>query len=472
MYVSLLLIFIAVLLRDSMSAPLLGETGAGWTSVASLGLLGGLWLTGHLMIWREGRRLDRRGDMRALRRADQAAMFVRLGAVAVHIFNVLVLGWLDAVRSVTGDLIVIDELLAAAPALTVFALSWWSMYPLERRLREAVVLQELEIGRPVRPMLPGRGMFVVSALRHQVAMVLVPVTLIIAWNELVERGAMRYAPPVWVPLFLQVFGIAVVLTMMPLVLRRVWDTVALAPGPLREQIAAMCRRHRVRVRELLVWRTHGTMVNGAVMGIAGPLRYILLTDALLDHLHPEQVEAVTAHEIGHVRRRHIPWLLGGIIATIILATVVLQTMLVWVAGSWLQPGIIDAATGMGAIVGAFLLFGFASRRFEWQADAFAAQHLSGYSPGQAPAETVVVTSEAVQAMTGALERVAVLNHIRRNRFTWRHGSIASRQRRLKLLVGHPADRLKPDRDAAVIKVLSAAAMLAAAGVLVLDLFHH
>ena len=37
------------------------------------------------------------------------------------------------------------------------------------------------------------------------------------------------------------------------------------------------------------------------------VRYILLSDGLLDQLRPRAVEAVMAHEIAHVRRRD-PWI--------------------------------------------------------------------------------------------------------------------------------------------------------------------
>jgi STE24 endopeptidase len=467
-YALLLVIFLVVFLRDSLAQPLLGPVPALWSAAGSLGMLLGAWVVGHVLIWREGRRFGGGGNLRPLRRADRIATGVRFAAAAIHAFNVLALGWLDAVRLVVGNVVALDELLAVLPVIAVFALSWWSMFPLENRLREAVILHEMELGRGARQTLPGRGGFVLSALRHQVALVLVPVMLILTWNELVARGAMRFGPPTWLPGAVQIAGLAVVLTMMPAVLRRVWDTAAMGPGPLREQIAGMCRRHRVRIRELLIWRTHGTMVNGAVMGIAWPFRYLLLTDALLEYLHPRQVEAVTAHEVGHVRRRHMPWLVAGAVGSIVLASVALQVGLVWLAGNWLSMDVIGGAAAVGALATAFVMFGFASRRFEWQADAFAAQHLSGYCEAERGEEPVLITAEAVAAMSSALDAVADLNHMRRERFTWRHGSIASRQRRLRALVGMRADRLKADRDAALVKVVSAVGLALAAGLVAVD----
>jgi Zn-dependent protease with chaperone function len=188
-----------------------------------------------------------------------------------------------------------------------------------------------------------------------------------------------------------------------------------------------------------------------------------LTDALLESLPTEQVEAVLAHELGHVRRRHMLWLGAGALAAVLLtagsAKWAVETWApAWGASAWVE-GVITAA-GLGV---ALLVFGFVSRRFEWQADGFAVQHLSGQRPGGA---TAVVSAEAVAAMSGALDAVARLNNIPRGRFTWRHGSIADRQRRLAALVGQPADRLAPDRIARRLKLLAAAAVIGAAAVVV------
>jgi STE24 endopeptidase len=301
--VLLIATFVLLFLRESLARPFFsGQSGANVAAAYVLGL-GAVSLAMLAAVWVQGRRLDRTGSTRAVHRADAAVLGSRVAAVVVHGFAVLGLGWLDVVRRWVGDIVLADELLAAAPVLGVFVLGWWAMYPIDRRLREAVVLRELDEGRPIRPM-PGRGAYVLNALRHQAALVLVPVVLITGWMEGVGAGVSRLprmgTPPWLFPVAAQVVGMGLVLTMMPLVLRRVWSTAVLGPGPLRDCLTEMCARQRVRVRELLVWGTHGTMINGAVMGFLGPLRYILLTDALLESLPQRQVEAVMAHELGHV----------------------------------------------------------------------------------------------------------------------------------------------------------------------------
>ena len=145
------------------------------------------------------------------------------------------------------------------------------------------------------------------------------------------------------------------------------------------------------------------------------------------------------------------------------------------AADWLVFNLLDvelgAAAQMAILLGAPLLlglvvFGWVSRRFEWQADAFAAQHLSGFRRG---VTGVTVTLEAAAAMVGALGAVARLNHIPRHARSWRHGSIASRQEKLRSIVGRPADRLAIDRLVAKIKVAIAIGAVLTVGVIGFDL---
>jgi Zn-dependent protease with chaperone function len=454
--------FVVLFLREEVRvAPVLRLSPAELAGVAAGGQAA-IWALAQLLIWRQGKRLNR-GQYRALERADRILTFSRVLGFLLHAFAVVGLGWLEAVRDGVGNLVLLDELLAAAPYLAMVVMGWWSMAPLERALREAVLVRKLDRGEPVHP-IPSRAGFVLGAARHQLAMVLAPLLLIMTWREVVELAARRGLLPGWLPLdALDFGGVIVAMVLMPLLLRRLWDTVALGPGPLRDSLVEMCRAHGVRVRELLLWRTHGMMMNGAVMGLIGPARYVMLTDALVDTLPPDQLRAVMAHELGHIRRWHMPWLFAA--AGLSFGIGVVGAGLGVGLLERYRPGLPDSEAGQVltlvlGLLAAVVAFGFVSRRFEWQADAFAVQHLSGHRPRRPGPAGVVVTPEAVRAMSGALEAVAVLNHIPRERFGWRHGSIAARQRRLERLVGRRADRLRADREALVVKLVTGAALAA------------
>ena len=151
---------------------------------------------------------------------------------------------------------------------------------------------------------------------------------------------------------------------------------------------------------------------------------ILLTDELLQRLDPEQIEAVMAHEVAHVRRAHLVWILLSIIAVVGLLSLAVDSSLAMIQDT-VQAGTLltDGVGVLIILIGAVLVFGFVSRRFEQQADAFAVQHLSGLERTNRSSREQVITPEAVHSMAGALVRVSRLNHSPVNRFTWRHGSI-------------------------------------------------
>src|SRR5690606_39266300 len=82
-----------------------------------------------------------------------------------------------------------------------------------------------------------------------------------------------------------------------------------------------------------------------------------------------------------------------------------------------------AVEGAILLVGAGFIFGLVSRRFEWQADAFAAADLSRAAASEClvPSPQCLVSDEAAGAMSGALGAVAALNHVPPRRFSFRHG---------------------------------------------------
>ncbi|HNB59481.1 MAG TPA: M48 family metalloprotease [Phycisphaerales bacterium] len=555
-------IFAVIFLRDSfpLDAPAPTHTGwiepGGWGSwvvgVLPLAAIAGLV---HLILWAVGRLLDERGSLRTLLIAERTLTASKFMTLLVHAGNVFVLGWLTGVRRLTGDLILVDELLCALPALLVVVCGWASWYGIERRLREAARMRQLDRGERVHPT-PTLAQFVFANLRNQLTLTLCPLLFLAAWHELWERAFhwlldRPHPPGIWsslaarldermlsvVQLGLQLLGVAMIMALAPVLVRFLMDTVRMGPGPMRDRLLAMCRRHNVGCRDVLIWRTHNAMTNGAVVGLFGPLRYILLTDALLDAMPRRQVEAVMAHEIAHARYAHMPWL-GGTIIVAIFGVGTVGNLLIsgfFAFAGVPEPGLGGPGPGLAPValtpdsslllslaanggltvltLGAgILVFGLVSRRFEWQADAFAAKALSlmpssepplvivgpggiGCETAAPPLEVVPLSSDlivprsmgqggegpegptvtgpwlehlttpsledvptepiirrsAVDAMAGALQSVADLNHIPRHRPSFRHGSIAQRQRYLRSLVGRRLDQLPIDRNVRWIK---------------------
>ena len=414
---------------------------------------------------------------RAVMVAERLAHGARWLILVNHVVAVLVFGWLGTVRNAMGDLILLDELVTIGPPLLGYLGTWWAYYPIERRVRDAVLLRQLDLGQPVYPA-PSRGRYVLMQARLHLLLLLVPLMVIVTLSEIINLALAPWSDQEWFAAVADLGTLAAGLTVFvfaPLMARWVLGVVPMPDGPIHDDLLTVCRAHNVKVRRLLVWKTDGSMLNAAVMGVFGRLRYILLTDALLESLARRQVQAVMAHEIGHIRRHHMPWLLATLFATIFATGLVLEALSFLLAAANVhldldeQPWVGFLSTAVAVLV-LFMVFGWVSRRFERQADTFAVQHLSRWpSPSEKESEPQAqsrtsdragetITVEAVQTMQQALHRIARLHAVASTRHSWRHGSIAWRSAYLAALIGRDASTLPIDRQVKWIKLAAAIAL--------------
>lgn len=461
--IAIILGFVAIHIASG-TGPLLGAS-AWLASTLTIGPIVALWA---LATWRLSgllRNLDRSGEWRHGIAAEQWVGLARAGTISSFGAGVLVFGWLDVVRGLTGDTILLDELLAISPLVLGLLALAWSGAGLQRRIREAVIVRSLDQGDPVAP-LPSRMGWVRIAARTQVLVSLVPLSIIIAWSEVAERLLAR--SPSWAIESIDadrahtgavLVGVLVIFAIAPLLLAVVLDTKPLGPGPVLERVRAIGKLQRVSLGRVLVWRTQGMIPNAAAAGLFPGLRFVLFSDALLDMLDEDQIEAVAAHEVAHLKRRHVLWLGVGMMSLLTVGSL-LGLLVVW---------LIDASGGgagefTSLLVGlpvALALFGIVSRRFEWQADAFAVRHLSESRGSD------TITSEAAEAMAGALLRISKVTATPEHKRSWRHGSIALRVAKVRSLVGRPINRLPADSAARTVKTLIAFAAIGTLGFLVI-----
>lgn len=87
---------------------------------------------------------------------------------------------------------------------------------------------------------------------------------------------------------------------------RLWGCEPIPDSPNREELERFCRQWDFRVGNLLLWPLFGgEMLTAGIIGILPRMRYILITKGLLTLLNTEELKAVIAHEMGHVRRHHV-----------------------------------------------------------------------------------------------------------------------------------------------------------------------
>lgn len=443
-----------------------GEAGAGsdpaacaWTLAAgTIGPLAGLWAGVRVSLSRIG---TGRPAVRAVARAERMRRLVpwiatAAVAVATHAF-----GWLAAVRAAIGDLPAIDELVAILPAVAAMVAATWIDWPLEQRLRRLAWLDRIESGLPPWPEMSRTRATLAWVRGGGITLVLVPVAAVLAASEATARMVAPLAGPDSAALASLVAS-AATLVVSPVLLRFALGLRPLPPGPVREEVERARSAHRVRLGGAYLWPTGGLVANAAILGLVPRMRYLLLSDLLLAALSREEVLAVVEHELAHVKRRHLPWLALAVASIAVLAAVAADASVRAIGNAFDagEPVRLDPVAGLATGVAAFLGLGWISRRFERQADAFAAAELSRR------AGSPVVEFAAVEATASALDRVAELAHVDPRRPSWRHGSIRWRQGNLKALAGLPVDRLPIDRTVRRIKLATLAAAIVATWLLV------
>jgi Zn-dependent protease with chaperone function len=168
----------------------------------------------------------------------------------------------------------------------------------------------------------------------------------------------------------------------------------------------------------------GRALTAGVMGIIPGLRYILITPALIETMSRVELEAVMAHEIGHVKKFHLllyVFLLGGF--SLLAGMLAEPLVYLLLSQELLNKLVVDsgiAADTVLTVVGAvplllFLLvyfrfiFGYFIRNFERQADLFS---LAAIGNGK--------------AMISAFEKIAILSGNIRNERNWHHFGIGER----------------------------------------------
>jgi STE24 endopeptidase len=117
----------------------------------------------------------------------------------------------------------------------------------------------------------------------------------------------------------------------------------------------------------------------------GKFRKIVLFDTLINQLAEVELEAVLAHEIGHYKKKHIPKMLVGsalglLVAFFAIAQLANQPWFYRAFG--FEPGSIVPALLLFSLLSSVVtfwltpLFNLLSRKFEYEADAYAAKTMS------------------------------------------------------------------------------------------------
>ncbi len=253
----------------------------------------------------------------------------------------------------------------------------------------------------------------------------------------------------WGDFLFYVLFLFFVLLMFPPLVRRLWGCTRMPVGPLRDYLLAFCARQKFAC-ELYLWPLfEGRALTAGVMGLVPGLRYVLITPGLLDVLTLGELEAVMAHEIGHVKKKHLLLyllLIAGFSLVVGLYTEPLTFFLLsrdllysrrW---SGLSPEAMLVVGGTLPLLVVMLLyfrylFGYFIRNFERQADlhvfsAIDSHHGNNYGS---------------HALISALEKIALMSGNTRDQPSWHHFGIGERVAYLEKCAHDPQERGRHQR---------------------------
>lgn len=211
----------------------------------------------------------------------------------------------------------------------------------------------------------------------------------------------------------------------PVLIKNLWNCQPLPAGPARTHMEKFCRQQNFKYSDIMLWPLYeGKMLTAGVMGLAKKYRYVLITPALLEALSPYEIEAVLAHEIGHIKKYHLQLYLLLFLGFGLVASMITSPLLYLLLNSNVFYRIInftgidpEAALAFWGTAPMFLImlvyfryvFGFFMRNFERQADLAVFRALGDSTP--------LITS---------LEKIGWLSGNIRDKPSWHHFGIGQR----------------------------------------------
>ena len=218
------------------------------------------------------------------------------------------------------------------------------------------------------------------------------------------------------------FGVAII---GPALIQKFWRCKPLEEGYHRNRIENLCQRAGLAYANILYWPIFGgKMITAGVMGLIRKFRYILVTPSLLHLLEPEEIDAVIAHEIGHIKKKHLLFYLVFFVGFMLLTYVTFDIMIFAIIYTkpvfWFisKTGMSQITVVSGirsiAIISIFLIyfrfiFGFFMRNFERQADTY-----------------VYALFDSAKPLITTLEKISATSGQSADKPNWHHFSISQR----------------------------------------------
>lgn len=400
----------------------------------------GAWLRGRIQARFEETLGDPEARERAVLRLYRHLGWFRWSPILVYFPVCWVLGWPAYISggSLSGA-ILLDKIAAFVPFLIALALAWTMQFYMERILT----------GRDMQ-LRPYLGFHA-----RQTAFPLLPVFGILAIGDIIDAlPVARLYTSAFPVLYIGLYAVVFTMIFMfggPL-MKVVFKTKSLPGESLRKRLESFAHRLGFDYRALLLWKTDLNIINAAIIGGLARYRYVLFTEGMLESFSQEETEAVFAHEIGHAKNFHLHLYFVFALALLFLYQLAFEGL------EFILPE--DLMNDPLVFLGLFILvvatywravFGFVSRKFEREADFFAARAVGD-------------PNRFIQA----LEEVARKGGMLRVLPSWRHHSIAQRVKFLENAFSDPEEAERFRRSVRRVKVGLVVILLASAALAMRD----
>lgn len=211
----------------------------------------------------------------------------------------------------------------------------------------------------------------------------------------------------------------------PAMIQKFWRCKPLETGYHRNRIENLCQKAGLGYANILYWPIFGgRMITAAVMGLIEKFRYILVTHGLLEMLEPEEIDAVIAHEIGHIKKKHLLFYLLFFIGymmisyasfnLLIYSIFFSETIYRFITGTGLDQVAVTTSVFSLVIILIFLIyfrfiFGYFMRNFERQADTY-----------------VYALFDSAKPLISTFQKIAATSGQPPDKPNWHHFSITKR----------------------------------------------
>jgi len=298
------------------------------------------------------------------------------------------------------------------------ALIWYFAHPAYQRIylsnvsRKAYIRSNISIAAPF--LLPW---FLLSGVADIIQ--LLPYRWSKAFLETTE-GQFAY-------FFIFLFAVALV---GPGMIQKFWRCRPVENGYYRKRIEALSQQAGLKFENILYWPVfEGKMITAGVMGLVKKFRYILVSKAIFRFLEPAEIDAVIAHEIGHVKKNHLIFSMlffaGYMLLTYATFDLILffilysEPVFLFFSESGLNQTVLTSILHSLILILTFIvyfrfIFGYFIRNFERQADIY-----------------VYTLFENAQPLISTLQKIAITSGLPADKPNWHHFSIQERINYLK-----------------------------------------